>query len=145
MPVTVVAAIGAASKLGVLVKGGAALEALGAVRTIALDKTGTLTANKPTVIDVATTGGTTRDHLLDVAAGLEARSEHPLQAEAESSRSLRSKRNGQRAQDSHRPMVVVWEWRAIASLRAITSVRFHSLFGFPRWLARIVRRSMVSP
>ncbi|GAB5899005.1 heavy metal translocating P-type ATPase [Mycolicibacterium mageritense] len=80
VPVTVVAAIGAASKLGVLVKGGAALEALGAVRTIALDKTGTLTANKPTVIDVATTGGATRDQVLDVAAGLEARSEHPLAA-----------------------------------------------------------------
>lgn len=80
VPVTVVAAIGAASKLGVLVKGGAALEALGAVRTIALDKTGTLTANKPTVIEVATTGGATREQVLDVAAALEARSEHPLAA-----------------------------------------------------------------
>lgn len=80
VPVTVVAAIGAASKLGVLVKGGAALEALGAVRTIALDKTGTLTANTPTVIDVATTNGATRDQVLDVAAALEARSEHPLAA-----------------------------------------------------------------
>jgi cation-transporting ATPase G len=80
VPVTVVAAIGAASKLGVLVKGGAALEALGAVRTIALDKTGTLTANAPTVIDVATTNGATREHVLDVAAALEARSEHPLAA-----------------------------------------------------------------
>ena len=80
VPVTVVAAIGAASKLGVLVKGGAALEALGAVRTVALDKTGTLTANQPTVIDVATTNGNSRDHVLDVAAALEARSEHPLAA-----------------------------------------------------------------
>ncbi|KWX20480.1 ATPase P [Mycolicibacterium wolinskyi] len=80
VPVTVVAAIGAASKLGVLVKGGAALEALGAVCTVALDKTGTLTANKPTVIDVATTGGVTRQQVLDVAAALEARSEHPLAA-----------------------------------------------------------------
>lgn len=80
VPVTVVAAIGAASKLGVLVKGGAALEALGAVRTVALDKTGTLTANRPVVIDVATTGGSTREQVLDVAAALEARSEHPLAA-----------------------------------------------------------------
>src|SRR5690606_22207665 len=78
VPVTVVAAIGAASKLGVLVKGGAALEALGKIRGVALDKTGTLTANRPAVIDVATTGGANREQVLDVAAALEARSEQPL-------------------------------------------------------------------
>ncbi|WP_068163260.1 heavy metal translocating P-type ATPase [Rhodococcus phenolicus] len=78
IPVTVVAAIGAASKLGVLVKGGAALEALGRIRTVALDKTGTLTRNQPAVIDVATANGATRDDVLAVAAALEARSEHPL-------------------------------------------------------------------
>ncbi|QHE72987.1 heavy metal translocating P-type ATPase [Rhodococcus sp. WAY2] len=80
IPVTVVAAIGAASKLGVLVKGGAALEALGRIRGIALDKTGTLTRNRPEVIDVTTTGGVTRGEVLGVAAALEARSEHPLAA-----------------------------------------------------------------
>jgi len=78
VPVAVVAAVGAASKLGVLVKGGAALEALGAVRGVALDKTGTLTRNRPVVIDVATTEGATREQVLDLAAALEARSEHPL-------------------------------------------------------------------
>lgn len=78
IPVTVVAAVGAASKMGVLVKGGAALEALGAVRQVALDKTGTLTRNRPVVIDVATTGGATREQVLALAAALEARSEHPL-------------------------------------------------------------------
>jgi cation-transporting ATPase G len=62
----------------VLVKGGAALEALGAVRGIALDKTGALTRNQPTVIDVATAGDVTREDVLALAAGLEARSEHPL-------------------------------------------------------------------
>ena len=78
VPVSVVAAIGAASRMGVLVKGGAALEALGTIRGLALDKTGTLTRNQPVVVDVATTGGSSRDRVLAVAAGLEARSEHPL-------------------------------------------------------------------
>ncbi|PKZ63280.1 heavy metal translocating P-type ATPase [Gordonia terrae] len=93
VPVTVVAAIGAASKIGVLVKGGAALEALGRVRTVALDKTGTLTANRPTVVDIATTPTDTaapstgsslgdrtpgQERVLAVAAALEAHSEHPL-------------------------------------------------------------------
>ncbi|KQQ93416.1 ATPase P [Leifsonia sp. Leaf325] len=78
VPVTVVAAVGAASKRGVLIKGGTALETLGKVRTIALDKTGTLTRNTPVVIDVAAAPGRTRDEVLDVAAALEARSEHPL-------------------------------------------------------------------
>ena len=78
VPVTVVASVGAASRMGVLIKGGGALETLGKIRTIALDKTGTLTRNKPAVIDVATTGSATRDHVLVLAAGLESRSEHPL-------------------------------------------------------------------
>lgn len=78
VPVTVVAAVGAASRMGVLVKGGAALEALGAIRGLALDKTGTLTRNQPVVVEVATTGGSSREHVLAVAAALEARSEHPL-------------------------------------------------------------------
>ncbi|GAA3717479.1 cation-translocating P-type ATPase [Microlunatus aurantiacus] len=78
VPVTVFAAIGAASRLGVLVKGGAALEALGTIRTVALDKTGTLTRNEPSVVDVAAVPGVTADRVLAVAAALEARSEHPL-------------------------------------------------------------------
>ncbi|CAM4339368.1 cation-translocating P-type ATPase [Nocardia ninae] len=78
VPVTVVAAIGAASKLGVLVKGGAALEAMGKVREVALDKTGTLTANKPAVVEVAAIDGVNQDTVLAVAAALESRSEHPL-------------------------------------------------------------------
>ncbi|KQR64076.1 ATPase P [Arthrobacter sp. Leaf337] len=78
VPVTVVASVGAASRIGVLIKGGGALETLGKIRTIALDKTGTLTRNKPAVIDVAATGAATREHVLALAAGLEARSEHPL-------------------------------------------------------------------
>lgn len=78
--VPVFAAIGAASRSGVLIKGGAALEALGRIRTVALDKTGTLTRNDPAVIDVVPTDGVARERVLDVAAALEARSEHPLAA-----------------------------------------------------------------
>jgi cation-transporting P-type ATPase G len=80
VPVSVVAAIGAASKFGVLIKGGAALETLGTIRGIAVDKTGTLTANRPTVIDVAATNGATGAEVLAAAAALEAHSEHPLAA-----------------------------------------------------------------
>ncbi|TFB53292.1 cation-translocating P-type ATPase [Cryobacterium sp. Sr3] len=78
VPVTVVASVGAASRMGVLIKGGGALETLGRIRTIALDKTGTLTRNKPAVTDVATTGSASKDDVLFLAAGLESRSEHPL-------------------------------------------------------------------
>ncbi|MDT9692968.1 cation-translocating P-type ATPase [Streptomyces sp. P9(2023)] len=78
VPVTVVASIGAASRLGVLVKGGAALEALGRIRAVALDKTGTLTRNEPTVIRTVSVDGRSDKLVLEIAAALEARSEHPL-------------------------------------------------------------------
>lgn len=78
VPVTVVAAIGAATRSGVLIKGGAALEALGRVRTVALDKTGTLTENRPRVSDVVCAPGATPVEVLALAAALESRSEHPL-------------------------------------------------------------------
>ncbi|WP_214322726.1 heavy metal translocating P-type ATPase [Nonomuraea sediminis] len=74
VPLTVVAAIGAAGKQGVLIKGGAALEELGRVRAVALDKTGTLTRNTPAVVEQVPAD----PRLLRVAAALEARSEHPL-------------------------------------------------------------------
>ena len=80
VPVTVVAAVGAAARMGALVKGGAALEALSGVRVVALDKTGTLTRNRPQVVDVVAADGADRDTVLAVAAALEARSEHPLAA-----------------------------------------------------------------
>jgi cation-transporting ATPase G len=80
VPVSVVASIGAAAKMGILIKGGAALEPLAAVTVVALDKTGTLTRNRPEVIDVVPVDGVDRAEVLAVAAALEARSEHPLAA-----------------------------------------------------------------
>ncbi|WP_420807817.1 heavy metal translocating P-type ATPase [Antribacter gilvus] len=78
VPVTVISAIGAASKFGVIIKSGEAFEQLGAVRTVALDKTGTLTRGRPEVVAVETTGTRHRDQVLAIAAGLEAHSTHPL-------------------------------------------------------------------
>ncbi|MFZ5852396.1 MAG: heavy metal translocating P-type ATPase, partial [Actinomycetota bacterium] len=78
VPVTVIAAVGAASRQGALVKGGAALEALGRIRAVALDKTGTLTRSRPAVVGVAPADGASPERVLAVAAALEARSEHPL-------------------------------------------------------------------
>ena len=80
VPVAVMAAIGAASRSGVLVKGGAALEALARIRVVALDKTGTLTKNEPRVISVVAASGRTDAEVLRVAGALEQRSEHPLAA-----------------------------------------------------------------
>ncbi len=78
VPVTAVSAIGAASRAGILIKGGAALETLGAVDTIAIDKTGTLTRNRATVIEVIHAAGVSVDHVLTAAGALEAQSDHPL-------------------------------------------------------------------
>ncbi|SFO63471.1 cation-transporting ATPase G, partial [Pseudonocardia ammonioxydans] len=78
VPLTVVAAIGASSRHGALVKGGAALEELGRIRAVALDKTGTLTRNEPEVVEVLAAPGEDRTDVLATAAALESRSEHPL-------------------------------------------------------------------
>lgn len=78
VPLTVVAAIGAASRQGALIKGGAAVEELGRIKVVALDKTGTLTRNAPQVIATVTLPGVTDTQALRIAAAIEARSEHPL-------------------------------------------------------------------
>ena len=79
-PVSIVSAIGAASKRGILVKGGAALEAAGKAKVVAIDKTGTLTIGRPEVIAVSLLPGAPLDErsLLTLAAAVEAQSEHPL-------------------------------------------------------------------
>src|SRR5829696_2592443 len=79
-PVSIVSAIGAASRRGILVKGGAALEAAGAAKVVAIDKTGTLTIGRPEVIEVVPlpNGAMDARSLLAVATAVEALSEHPL-------------------------------------------------------------------
>jgi heavy metal translocating P-type ATPase len=78
IPITYVAAIGNASRRGVLIKGGIYLEELARIRVVALDKTGTLTAGRPAVVAVHAVDGVAEADLLRIAATVEARSEHPL-------------------------------------------------------------------
>jgi Cd2+/Zn2+-exporting ATPase len=77
-PVTVVSGIGAASRRGILVKGGAALEAAGRLKALAFDKTGTLTEGRPVLSRVVALGERDQKEALTLAATLERRSEHPL-------------------------------------------------------------------
>ena len=77
-PVTLVSGIGAASRRGILVKGGAALEAGGRLKALAFDKTGTLTEGRPIVSRTVTLNGKGVEEVLTLAASLERRSEHPL-------------------------------------------------------------------
>ena len=78
VPAALTVAIGRGAQLGVLFKGGEALERLAHVDTVLLDKTGTLTEGKPSVVAVLPAAGWTEDRLLQLAASAEQRSEHPL-------------------------------------------------------------------
>ena len=78
IPVTYVAAIGNASRRGVLIKGGIYLEELGRLRAVAMDQTGTLTSGRPQVVDLRPAGSSSGDEILALAAAVERRSEHPL-------------------------------------------------------------------
>ncbi len=77
-PVAIMVGNGLAAKHGILFKTAASLEAAGRVRTVVLDKTGTITQGKPHVTDIICAAGVEEDLLLQTAAALEGMSEHPL-------------------------------------------------------------------
>ncbi len=77
-PVSIVSALAAAARKGVLIKGGARLEQLAAVKCVAFDKTGTLTKGRLTVTDIVPLNGASAAELLSLAAAVETRSEHPI-------------------------------------------------------------------
>lgn len=77
-PAAITSGLAAATRRGALIKGGAALEQLGRVTTIAFDKTGTLTQGTPQVTDVVALSDTQTDQILTLAAAVEVGSHHPL-------------------------------------------------------------------
>ena len=78
VPTAVMVGTGKGAELGVLIKGGEALQRAGDVTTVVLDKTGTVTEGRPTVTDLVVTTPGTDGELLRAVATLESRSEHPL-------------------------------------------------------------------
>ncbi|HEV7662812.1 MAG TPA: heavy metal translocating P-type ATPase [Chloroflexota bacterium] len=77
-PTAIMVGTGKAAEHGMLIRGGEALEGAHRIDTIVLDKTGTLTRGKPTVIQIVTTNDTSQQDLLRLAAAAEVGSEHPL-------------------------------------------------------------------
>ncbi len=77
-PITIVSGLAGAARSGILIKGGAYLEALGNITAIAFDKTGTLTLGKPQVASVAPVAGRLEEDVIQAAAAVEQHSEHPL-------------------------------------------------------------------
>jgi P-type Cu+ transporter len=77
-PTAIMVGTGRGAEMGVLIRGGEALETAGRVDAVVFDKTGTLTDGAPTVARVATVAGFDEATLLDVAASVEVGSEHPL-------------------------------------------------------------------
>ena len=78
-PVTVVSGLAAAARRGILIKGGAYLEQARKIKAFALDKTGTITAGKPKLVEfLALNNDAERGSLEQIAASLATRSDHPV-------------------------------------------------------------------
>ncbi len=77
-PAAVTSALAAATRQGALIKGGAALERLAHIDTVAFDKTGTLTLGKPQLTELVSLNGQSNGELLTLAAAIEQGSHHPL-------------------------------------------------------------------
>ena len=77
-PVAIMVGSGVGARHGILFKTARAIEGAGRVRTVALDKTGTITRGKPSVTDIVTADGVDKDKFLSLAFSLEKQSEHPF-------------------------------------------------------------------
>jgi Cu+-exporting ATPase len=80
VPTAVMVASGKGAELGILIKGGEALERAAGIDTVILDKTGTLTEGRPAVTDVVAAHAISQNDLIRIAASVERLSEHPIAA-----------------------------------------------------------------
>jgi len=78
VPTAIMVATGRGAELGLLIKGGDALQRAGRINTVVMDKTGTITNGKPSVVALETMPGTRPDDILSLVASLERSSQHPL-------------------------------------------------------------------
>jgi heavy metal translocating P-type ATPase len=78
VPVALVAGLSRAAHFGVLIKGAKPLEALARIKTLILDKTGTLTDGRPQIVSIETHGNLSKDEVLHYAAALDQASKHPI-------------------------------------------------------------------
>ena len=76
VPVAIVAGLSRAAKLGILIKGGKAIETLSRVRALVIDKTGTLTIGQAKIVSIQAADGVTPDEVLRIAASLDQASKH---------------------------------------------------------------------
>ncbi len=78
VPVAIVAGLSRAAKLGILIKGGKAIETLAQIRSLVIDKTGTLTHGQAQIVSIRAAEGMTADELLRIAASLDQASKHVI-------------------------------------------------------------------
>jgi heavy metal translocating P-type ATPase len=78
VPVAIVSGLSRAAKLGILIKGGKAIETLARVRSLVIDKTGTLTVGQATIVSAETADGVSGDELLRIVASLDQASKHVI-------------------------------------------------------------------
>ncbi len=140
VPAAITSGLSTAARRGILIKGGGVLETIGTIKTIAFDKTGTLTAGKPRVTDVISLGNTVQDvnletrperssedHVLRLAAAVEASSSHPL-----------AKAIVDRAKEFQLEILAVTDAKAIQGKAALGTLEGRNLaVGSPKYAAEI--------
>jgi Cu2+-exporting ATPase/Cu+-exporting ATPase len=77
-PTAIIVGVGKGAREGILIKDAATLEKLHNVDTVIVDKTGTITVGKPTLVDISNFSNLTNDELVSILASLENKSEHPI-------------------------------------------------------------------